>query len=118
MKRLVEAEVFDDFLEQAQQLLSRRYFQAAAVIAGCVLEEGLRKLCIREGIPIEGKKKFDWMNSELAKKGIYDSYIKNKMSSLYGLRSNAAHARWKDSLSLHVEDMLAQVKSLKEEYFT
>jgi len=52
---LIEAEVFDDFLEQSEHLLDAGYFQPAAVIAGSVLEDGLRKLCSRNGISLAAK---------------------------------------------------------------
>ncbi len=47
---VIAAEVFDDFLEQADHLHNQGYHQAAAIIAGAVLEDGLRKLCDRKGM--------------------------------------------------------------------
>ena len=44
-KTLVCAEVFTDFLQQADYLLREGYKDPAAVIAGAVLEDGLRRLC-------------------------------------------------------------------------
>lgn len=35
---LIEAEVFSDFLEQAEELFRKRYFQPAAVVAGILRE--------------------------------------------------------------------------------
>jgi hypothetical protein len=52
VKRLVEADLFEEFLGQADHLLDAGYFAPAAVIAGCVLEDGLRKLCIANGITL------------------------------------------------------------------
>ena len=69
LRRLVEAEVFDDFLEQAQYLLDSGYHQAAAVVAGCVLEDGLRKLCAARGIAVPTHSKLDAMNADLAQTG-------------------------------------------------
>ena len=40
---LVVAEVFTDFLDQASYLLGKRYKDPAAVLAGAVLEDGLKK---------------------------------------------------------------------------
>src|SRR5919206_3813589 len=40
---LVEAEVFDDFLEQGEHLLDSGYYQPAAVVIGSVLEDGFTK---------------------------------------------------------------------------
>jgi hypothetical protein len=38
---LIEAEVFDKFLEQGEHLLNAGYHQPAAVVVGSVLEEAL-----------------------------------------------------------------------------
>src|SRR5437867_5403331 len=66
-RKRIQAEVFDDFLEQAEHFLKDGYFQVAAVIAGAVLEDGLRKLCARQHITLPAQPKLDWMNAELAK---------------------------------------------------
>lgn len=42
VRRLVAAEVFDEFLAQAEYLSQAGYYAPAAVIAGAVLEDGLR----------------------------------------------------------------------------
>jgi hypothetical protein len=47
LRSLVAAELFDEFLEQAEALHSAGYVAPAAVIAGAVLEDALRKLCGR-----------------------------------------------------------------------
>ncbi len=79
IRALIEAEVFDDFLEQADYLLSQGYFTASAVIAGSVLEDGLRKLCVKNGIALSAKPKLDTMNADLAKAGVYNLLKKNKL---------------------------------------
>ncbi len=69
IKNLIQADVFDSELEQANELLSNGYKLAAAVIAGVVLETALRDLCNRESIATG---KLDKMNADLAKAGIYN----------------------------------------------
>ncbi len=77
LKKLVEAELFHEFLEQAEQLLGAGYFQPAAVVAGSILEDGLRKLCNANGVTLPDNPKIDWMNSELAKRRcIHEAYPK------------------------------------------
>jgi hypothetical protein len=76
--RIVEADVFDDFLEQAEHLLTAGYRAPSAVILGCVLEDALRRVCHREGINLPDKPKLDAMNSELAKAGIYPNLFKRR----------------------------------------
>ena len=50
---LIHAEVFADFLEMGDELSNKGYKDPAAVVAGSVLEEHLRKLAQRNEIPIE-----------------------------------------------------------------
>src|SRR5271165_6720419 len=45
VRSFVHAELFDDELEQATELLASGYKAAAVVVAGVVLETTLRKLC-------------------------------------------------------------------------
>jgi hypothetical protein len=72
---LITAEVFNDFLEQAEYLFEQDYYQAAAVIAGAVLEDTLRRMCDANSIPLPAKPGLDWMNAELVKKGLYNKLI-------------------------------------------
>ena len=78
-KGLISAEIFSDFLEMAQHLLDEGYKDPAAVMAGSVLEEHLRQLCQKHGIPTEATrqsrpqpKKADALNADLAKKEVYN----------------------------------------------
>jgi len=48
----ITGEIFSDFFEMADFLVSEACFDAAAVMAGGVLEEHLIKLCISQGTPL------------------------------------------------------------------
>ena len=50
LRRLLQAEVFADFLEMAEHLLNERYKDAAAVILSTILEDSLRKLSDSQGL--------------------------------------------------------------------
>jgi len=126
-RTLIEAEVFDDFLEQADELLRKKYHGAAAVITGCVLEDGLRKLCNRNGITaiVQGIKSIpvddatiDPMNVELAKAGIYNALWQKKITALADLRNKAAHGKWTEFTKKDVEDMIRDVRRFMEDYFS
>lgn len=116
VRSLIEAEVFDDFLEQAEHLLNSGYFQAAAVIAGCVLEDGLRKLCPKFGIEVSVKPKLDFMNSELAKAGAYNKLVQKRVTALADLRNKAAHGNWDQFAKPDVKDMLSAVRRFMEDF--
>jgi HEPN domain-containing protein len=117
-RTLIEAEVFDDFLEQAEQLFEKGYYQPAAVIAGCVLEDGLRKLCDKKGIAISPKATIDPMNVELAKAEIYNALWQKKITALADLRNKAAHGKWNEFNEKDVEDMIRDVRRFMEDYFS
>jgi len=115
---LIHADLFSDFLEMAQHLQSEGYKDAAAVIAGSVLEGHLRKLCEKHGISVEnnGKpKKADALNSELASAGIYSKLSQKNVTAWLGLRNHAAHGQYaeysKEQVSLllqSISDFISQ----------
>jgi uncharacterized protein (UPF0332 family) len=117
-RTLIEAEVFDEFLEQAEELFKKGYYQASAVIAGCVLEDGLRKLCQHNNITLPAKATIDPMNVELAKAGIYNKLIQKKITALADLRNKAAHGEWTEFTEKDVEDMIRDVRRFMEDYFS
>ena len=115
---LIQAEVFDDFLEQAKYLFDNGYHAPAAVIAGSVLEDGLRKLCDRTSISLPSKPKLDTMNAELAKAGVYNLLTQKKITALADLRNKAAHGKWTEFTPSDVEQMIAQIRAFMETHFS
>lgn len=116
-KRLVEAELFDEFLEQAEHLFEAGYFQPAAVIAGSVLEDGLRKLCEANSITLSLSPKLDSMNAELAKKAIYSKLVQKRVTALADLRNSAAHGKWAEFERSDVESMLRDIRDFMAKHF-
>jgi hypothetical protein len=111
-RTLIEAEVFEDFLEQAEFLLRAGYIGASAVIVGCVLEDGLRKRHNRVGLPPPEKPKLDLMNADLAKEGVYNKLVQKQITALADLRNKAAHGQWDQFSDADVTNMLSQVRSI------
>ena len=118
VKKLIEAEIFDDFIEQGEHLNKLGYFQAAAVVIGCVLEDGLRKLCHSNSIPIADKPKLDKMNADLSKAGIYNKLTQKKITAIADLRNKAAHGQWDQFNKDDVEDMIRSVRRFMEDFFS
>jgi hypothetical protein len=97
VQQLIRAEVFDDFLDMSEHLLELGCKDPSAVIAGAVLEQHLRKLCIRVGLSImvNGKpKKADAINSELAAQDVYGKLDQKSITSWLDLRNRAAHGEY------------------------
>jgi len=68
-KQKIRSEVEGDFLGQAQRLLDENLKDAAAMVIGAVLEDALRQLCRKHGLP-EGDG-IEAMNEPLRKAGVY-----------------------------------------------
>lgn len=108
IKSLIQAEVFDSELEQAQELLASGYKLAAAVIAGVVLETALRDLCDQENI---SHGKLDKMNADLAKSGKYNKLQQKRITALADIRNSAAHGKPEEFTAEDVELMIRDIES-------
>lgn len=113
IKGLITSEVFADFIEMANYLLDQGYKDPATVIAGSVLEEHLRQLCVTNGINIEFEskgilkpKKADSLNSELTKSNIYNKLDQKAVTMWLDLRNKAAHGHYAEYNKEQVVTML------------
>ena len=112
---LLHASVFADFLEMADHLLNEGYKDPAAVLAGGVLEEHLRKLCEKNGIDTESAgspKKADMLNSQLTKAGAYEKLDQKNVTAWLDLRNKAAHAKYEEYAKEQVALMTQGVRDL------
>lgn len=114
LKNLVQAEVFNNELEQAEELFDRGYATAAAVIAGVVLETALRDLCSISGIEHGSINK---MNDDLAKAGRYNTNQKKQITSLSAIRNSAAHGKPEEFTKDQVRGMIDDVQRFLVAHF-
>lgn len=113
IKGLITAEVFADFLEMAEYLLSENYKDPAAVMSGSVLEEHMRQLCLKNNIKIEEEKhnklvpfKADRLNSELTKNEVYSKLDQKMVTAWLDLRNKAAHGKYEEYTKEQVHNMM------------
>ena len=88
IRSLIHAEVFENELEQAEELLRARYAAPAVVVAGVVLETHLREMAKNRGVATAN---LDKMNADLARVGAYNSMVQKRITACAGLRNSAAH---------------------------
>lgn len=113
IQELIHADMFSDFLEMAEYLLQEGFKDPSAVLIGGVLEEHIRKLCIKAGVPIEdnGKtKKADRMNSDLANSGVYSKLDQKSVTSWLDLRNKAAHGKYSEYTHDQVSLLLQSIR--------
>jgi hypothetical protein len=109
---LVHADVFGDFIEMAEYLLNGGFKDPAAVIVGSVLEEHLRQLCVKVGVPIDvasKPKKADALNADLAG-NLYTKLDQKSVTAWLDLRNKAAHGKYAEYTKEQVALMLQGVR--------
>jgi len=119
-RALVQADVFADFLEMGEYLLSEGYKDAAAVIFGSVLEDGLRKLCEKRGLPIVNSSgrplTIDPMNSSLAGDGVYSKLEQKQITTWAHIRNKSAHGEYEEYTIEQVKMMMMFVQKFSSDY--
>lgn len=110
---LVAAELFDDQLAQASELLRNGYVLASAVVAGTVLETTLRRLCEVHNLPAG---KLDKMNADLAKANVYTLLVQKRITSLADVRNNAAHGKIENFSKEDVQDLIDYTHRFAADY--
>ena len=126
---LIEANVASDYMGQAEQLMDegvtgQHEHVPAAVLAGAVLEDALRRLCRRKGIPLEitksngktRKKTLADYIADLKKVKVFNNAKADLLMSLVRIRNHAAHGEFTEFKKADVEDMIKQVKRFLADY--
>ena len=113
LRSLVVAEVGDDVLEQAHDLLTSGYKDPSCILARVSLELALRDLCDRGGIV---HAKLDKMNADLAKAGAYNKSMQKQVTAWAGRGNDAAHGDWDQYTGDDVKDMIDGVRRFIAEY--
>jgi HEPN domain len=116
LKALVEAEILDDFIEQAERLAEAGYYPAAASLGGAILEDTLRKICDHRSIEYPSRTSIEILNVALAKAGAYDKLQQKRITHLADLRNKADHGHFDQINRDDVDDMLKWVRRFTTEY--
>jgi hypothetical protein len=112
-QELFRAKILSDFLHMAEYLLQEEKLKdPAAVLAGGVLEEHLRKLCVKHKIALPPKPKLDVMNAELAKANVYNKTMQKHVTAWAAIRNDAAHVNCGGYVAEQVEQMIEGIRRL------
>lgn len=110
LRKLLQAEIFADFLEMGEHLLESGYKDAAAVLLGAVLEDSLRKIAQSSGVATtaaNGKPlTIDPLNVAIAKAGVYGPLVQKQITTWANLRNDAAHGNFSKYDTEQVRQML------------
>jgi hypothetical protein len=122
VKGRVTAEIFADYMEMAEYLLESigNGKDPAAVIAGSTLEEHLRQLCRKNGMPVAQQKnrtdvylKADRLNNDLKTANVYTELDHKNVTAWLDLRNKAAHGRYGEYNADQVKGMIAGITEFR-----
>ena len=109
LREMAVAEVFTDFLDQAEHLLKNGYSMPAASLAGAVLENGLRSLAERNDITVKARDNLSALNSKLADKEVYPPLRRKQVSTWTEVRDTADHGHFGELKETDVADLIRGV---------
>ena len=118
VETLVSASVFNDYLEMAEHLLDNGYKDPAASLIGAVLEDGLRRMCVTNTLPVKSGDNISSLNQKLADNEVYNRLQQREIEVWNKLRDCADHGRFDQYESDNVKDMLAGVQKFLSNYLT
>ena len=111
---LIRADVADDYMAQSEVLAAEGYCVPAAVLAGAVLEDALRKLCNEKGIattrPGGERRGINAMNDGLAKAGVYNAAKAHEIRAWGDIRNDCAHG---DGAKVYPEDVGRMIQGVR-----
>jgi len=111
------AVTFDDFLDHGAEYLKTGRKDEAAVIAGIVFEDTIRRICRVLEIT-ENEIALDTLISELAKRDppVLTALRAKHARFAAGLRTSAAHARWEEIQLNDVKPVIEFTRELMAEH--
>ena len=115
LQGMATAEVFTDFLEQADHLLEHGFSAPAASLAGAVLENGLRSLAERNQVPVRARDNLSTLNQKLADKSAYNRLRQKQIEAWIELRNNADHGHFEELGDGDVDDLIKSVRGFLAE---
>jgi hypothetical protein len=119
-QELLNVQLCSDYLRLAESLLQDEQLkQPAAVLAGGVLEEHLRKLCIKHEIPTDANgdpKQASRLNADLRKADCYGLNEQKQIEAWLGIRNSAAHAKYHEFDEDQVRNMIQGLRDFTSRY--
>lgn len=114
VEEIVHADLFDDFLEMANELRTKGFIGPAAVLAGTVLEGHLRKLAAKCEIATKDPKgrprSAETLGVDLRKGEVITEVQRKSIAAWYAQRNEGAHGRSENLSDGDVERMIDGVR--------
>jgi hypothetical protein len=112
IKGVLEADLFDDELSSARELLTAKHLRSAGVVAGVVLERHLHRVIRNRQITFRKKPLLGNLNQALKDAGAYDVPQWRQIQRLTDLRNLCAHADQREPTSEEVDELIREAEKV------
>lgn len=109
IKDLAFAEVFTDFIEMSEYLLSQGYKDPAASLCGAVLEDGLRKISDNNNLQYSKSDGLDSLSQKLVKASVLSALDKKNIDVWRTIRNDADHGNFSNYNEEDVGNMVSGI---------
>jgi len=113
---IISAEVFGDFLEIAEHLLTEGYKDPAASLTGAVLEDGLRRIARNNDITVADRDDLTSLRDKCAGKKVFNNLVRQQITAWTTLRNSADHGKFDEYTAQQVGSMISDVRSFLANY--
>jgi hypothetical protein len=115
---VLQAELFDNEIDVATELLKKGHLRAAGALAGVTLESHLSRILANHNLKISKKDPtiFD-LNEELKNKGVYDVPDWRFIQRLGDIRNLCVHAKGRDPIKDEVQELIQGVQKVIKTLF-
>ena len=118
VKQLVQADLFDSELEAANELVKGKYFRAAGIIAGVVLERHLVQVCENHGITSTKRHlTISDLSERLKSNDVVDLPQWRFIQHLADIRNICAHNKDREPTPENIDGLIAGVGKITKTLF-
>lgn len=112
------ARTLASFLRDAAQLMAQSSgeYPAAGVLASAVLEDSVRRLCLRHGLSVD-KVSLEGRLDALKAKGIITKVANKRLKGFAGVRDAAFHAHWEQLSPGDISQLIEAMEDFLETHF-
>jgi hypothetical protein len=118
IRTILQADLFDNEIDAADELKKKGFLRAAGVLAGVVLESHLKEVCIKHMISIKkSKPTITDFNDALKTAKIIDIPTWRNIQFLADIRNLCGHNKGRDPKESEVEDLIAGTRKITKTIF-
>ena len=112
----IQTEIFSDFLAMAEHIFEQGHKDPPVMLAGAVLEDSLRKICIKNKISFPADSNIASLNHLLLQKEAYNKIIFKQVDTWKAIRDYADHADFDKYTRDQIKDFLSGIRKFIGEY--